>query len=130
MAVKLHKVERKLELDLDGEIIAVEVNKLDIPLAIKLSEKQKMISDLSKEYDSLATSEISDIEKGIKINELLAKMHGTYIDMFKLSVVDYSIIEKTIDDIPYSAMNLIVQIFNELNHEMTKTENNSIEKKN
>jgi len=130
MAVKLHKVERKLELDLDGEIIAVEVNKLDIPLAIKLSEKQKMISDLSKEYDSLATSEISDIEKGIKINELLAKMHGPYIDMFKLSVVDYSIIEKTIDDIPYSAMTLIVQIFNELNHEMTKTENNSIEKKN
>ena len=128
--VKLHKVVRKLELDLDGEIIAVEVFKLDIPLATKLAEKQKQISELSKDYEELAASEISEIEKGIKVNELLAKMHGIYIDMFKLSVVDYSVIEKTINDIPYSAINIIVEIFNELNYEMTKTENKSIEKKN
>ena len=128
--VKLHKVVRKLELDLDGEIIAVDVFKLDIPLATKLAEKQKQISELSKDYEELAASEISEIEKGIKVNELLAKMHGIYIDMFKLSVVDYSVIEKTINDIPYSAINIIVEIFNELNYEMTKTENKSIEKKN
>ena len=128
--VKLHKVVRKLELDLDGEIIAVEVFKLDIPLATKLAEKQKQISELSKDYEDLAASDISEIEKGIKVNELLAKMHGIYIDMFKLAVVDYSVIEKTINDIPYSAINIIVEIFNELNYEMTKTENKSIEKKN
>lgn len=128
--VKLHKVVRKLELDLDGEIIAVDVFKLDIPLATKLAENQKQISELSKDYEELAASEISEIEKGIKVNELLAKMHGIYIDMFKLSVVDYSVIEKTINDIPYSAINIIVEIFNELNYEMTKTENKSIEKKN
>jgi len=128
--VKLHKVVRKLELDLDGEIIAVEVFKLDIPLATKLAEKQKQISELSKDYEELAASEISEIEKGIKVNELLAKMHGIYIEMFKLAVVDYSVIEKTINDIPYSAINIIVEIFNELNYEMTKTENKSIEKKN
>lgn len=128
--IKLHKVKRELQLDLDGDIIAVEVFKLDIPLATKLAEKQKQISELSKDYEELAASEISEIEKGIKVNELLAKMHGIYIDMFKLSVVDYSVIEKTINDIPYSAINIIVEIFNELNYEMTKTENKSIEKKN
>ena len=128
--VKLHKVKRELQLDLDGDIIAVEVHKLDIPLATKLAEKQKQISELSKDYEELAASEISEIEKGIKVNELLAKMHGIYIEMFKLSVVDYSVIEKTINDIPYSAINIIVEIFNELNYEMTKTENKSIEKKN
>ena len=128
--IKLHKVTRKLELDLDGEIITVEVYKLDIPLATKLGERQKQISLLSKEYDLLSVSDLDEIEKGIKTNELLAKMHGVYIDMFKLSVTDYSVIENTINDIPYSAMHLIVQIFNEINYEMTKTENKTIEKKN
>ena len=128
--VKLHKVVRKLELDLDGEIIAVDVYKLDVPLATKLAEKQKQISESSKDYEELAASEISEIEKGIRVNEILAKMHGIYIEMFKLAVVDYSVIEKTINDIPYPAINIIIEIFNELNYEMTKTENKSIEKKN
>lgn len=128
--VKLHKVVRKLELDLDGEIIAVDVYKLDVPLATKLAEKQKQISESSKDYEELAASDISEIEKGIRVNEILAKMHGIYIEMFKLAVVDYSVIEKTINDIPYSAINIIIEIFNELNYEMTKTENKSIEKKN
>ena len=128
--VKLHKVKRELQLDLDGDIIAVEVHKLDIPLATKLAGKQKQISELSKDYEELAASEISEIEKGIRVNEILAKMHGIYIEMFKLAVVDYSVIEKTINDIPYPAINIIIEIFNELNYEMTKTENKSIEKKN
>lgn len=127
--VKLHKVVRKLELDLDGEIIAVDVYKLDVPLATKLAEKQKQISESSKDYEELAASDISEIEKGIRVNEILAKMHGIYIEMFKLAVVDYSVIEKTINDIPYPAINIIIEIFNELNYEMTKTENKSIEKK-
>ena len=62
--VKLHKVVRKLELDLDGEIIAVDVYKLDVPLATKLAEKQKQISESSKDYEELAASDISEIEKG------------------------------------------------------------------
>ena len=128
--VKLHKVVRKLELDLDGEIIAVDVYKLDVPLATKLAEKQKQISESSKDYEELAASDISEIEKGIRVNEILAKMHGIYIEMFKLAVVDYSVIEQTINDIPYPAINIIIEIFNELNYEMTKTENKSIEKKN
>jgi hypothetical protein len=130
MAIKLHKVTRKLELDLDGEIIAVEVYKLDIPLSVKLGEKQRLVSDLSKEFTELQKSDLSDEDKGLKAQELLVKIYQVYIDMFKICVVDYSVIEKTINDIPYTATDKFVEILNELNHEMTKTEMRQAEKKN
>lgn len=130
MAIKLHKVTRKLELDLDGEIIAVEVYKLDIPLSVKLGEKQRLVSDLSKEFTELQKSDLSDEDKGLKAQELLVKIYQVYIDMFKICVVDYSVIEKVINDIPYTATNIFVEILNELNAEMTKTEMKQAEKKN
>lgn len=129
--VKLSKVKRELVLDFgDEEKIIVGVHKLDPALSIKLGEKQRLIGALQKELMKVSDSQVDDIEKGIEANKALISIREIYIDIFKLCVVDYSIIESSIENIPLTATDLMVEIMNEINKEMTKIENSTGEKKN
>ena len=131
MSIKLSKVSRSLVLEIDGgENISVEVYKLVPALSERLAEKQRIIFEIQKEIADIEKKELDEMSKIEIYNKFVAKIHSTYIDMFKICIVDYSIVEKAIDDLPYTSIDTFNAILTEINNEMVKTSNVGIEKKN
>jgi len=131
MAIKLSNVKRNLVLELDGENITVEVYKLTPAISERLAEKQRKIFEIQKEIAAIEKQEsLDDMSRIETYNKYVAMIHTVYLDMFKICVVDYSIIEKTIDEIPYTSIEIFNSILTEINNEMIKTSNTGSEKKN
>jgi hypothetical protein len=131
MAIRLSNVKRNLVLELDGENITVEVYKLTPAISERLAEKQRKIFEIQKEIAAIEKQEsLDDMSRIETYNKYVAMIHTVYLDMFKICVVDYSIIEKTIDEIPYTSIEIFNSILTEINNEMIKTSNTGSEKKN
>lgn len=130
--VKLSKVKRELVLDFGDDVkVIAEVYQLTPALSDRLGEKQRLIGNLQKQFQALIDdTKLDEIEKGINAQKHLETIYNIYIDIFKLCVVDYSVIEKEISEIPYTSMDTLVAILQEINYEMTKVKNGSLEKKN
>lgn len=132
MAIKLSNVKRSLVLEIDGgDNISVDVYKLTPALSEKLAEKQRIIFGIQKEISDIEKKEtLDEMSKIETYNKYVAKIHSVYIDMFKICIVDYSLVEKAIDDIPYTSIDTFNAILSEINSEMVKTSNVGNEKKN